>query len=309
MSESELQSNLSAPDVDSLYGRLKPTLIPVNKYWVYGWPLVVAFVVLVTAFWALLDSLQCVSELPKDEKCVGASCMANYSLLFIFCTVAGAIGATVHAMTSFAVFAGKRKLAKEWIWWIYLRIPIGTLLSLLVFLAMVSGVISDGKFRTCQEVFLLFLTCGLAGLFSKQVAQKLSDLLNFIFGLRDAAKPDDDDKDEPEHQPASKPTAAPKPDADTPTAVSPGQSLGPDKTLQLIQEHLIRLGYLEALRADGRRFDDGEFGPVTRAAVEAFLQAEELVGEDREATLGDEGAPDYWTHLLALLDGVAKRHV
>lgn len=290
MSQSDIEKNLIRLDPEE-----DQRNIPVTSYWKYGTSFMVIFVLLVGGLIQSIGKVSC--ESGSEIPCIELNDLVWLSML------AGAIGASIHAMTSFALFAGKGQLTEQWLWWVYLRIPIGTLLALLVCLAMLSGVFSE-KIITANEqhIFLVALVSGLAGMFSKQVAEKLSDTLNFVFGL----KPSETSVVE---STILTPKLTTVEERDEHAGVDHTQTLlGLDKTIQTIQERLIALGYLEALRSDGRRFDDGMYGSITRAAVEAYLLTEELVGEDRIDTLGEETDPDFWTHLLALLDDSVDGH-
>lgn len=298
MSESKIGQYLAGPDIDQLHGRKKPTLVPASEYWKHGGGLIVIFILLFLSLLYGISLLECTAcalcpSETASKNITHVSCIDFVSLAFL-CAITGAIGATIHSMTSFAIFAGKRKLAYEWMWWIYLRIPIGILLSMLVFLAMVSNIFGDFDSSKTESIFFVTLACGLAGLFSKQVTQKLNDILNIVFGFPPGETAENEDHvDEDEHLSTDAPAHIP--------------SLGPDNTIQIIQERLIKLGYLDALRPNGKRFDDGDLGPVTRSAIDRFLEAEELVGSDRIDTLGFETDPDYWTHLLSMLDDAQNR--
>jgi len=201
--------------------------------------------------------------------------------------ISGAAGAAVHALTAFAGYAGNRQLTRSWLPWIYLRIPIGSLLAALVYFGIRAGVFSAGEFKTMQHVFIVVFVCSLSGMFSKQVSDKLSDLIDNLL------------------MPQNKPVRADPLEQSVPAASAASQQNEqpsvPEETVQEVQRRLIVLGYLSAALVDGKSADDGVLGSMTLDAIEDFLGAEGIVGEVRDAALGEESGPDYWPNLLELL--------
>ena len=293
MDQSEIEENLNRLDPRENQ-EIASVIVTPENYWKYGTCFIVIFVVLIYWFVHFINFINCTNDHNESIKCMSFVNLTYLSLL------AGGIGAAIHALSSFALFAGKGQLTEQWLWWVYLRIPIGTLLALLVFLAMLSGTFGDFDLKTEKNIFFIVLACGLAGMFSKQVTQKLSDSLNFVFGLGESEKASQllksADSSAVKRNTTNEQVVLAEPEEQT-TIPS-----GPDKTIQAVQERLITLGYLNAYDSDGTRYDDGIYGPVTRAAIEAYLLKEGIVGKTRSDTLGEECDPGFWAHLLTILD-------
>ena len=155
---------------------------PQKKY-VTGWTTLYFGLLFLTIagclVWLLIDVLRSVSS-------VSASCEQDNScwqepLLIQLVLVAGALGAFIHAATSFATYVGNRQLTFGWIWWLLLRIPVGTALAVLVYFAVRAQFFGTFDFVNEKDVYLIGTVAGISGLFSKQVADKLSDLIDNLF--------------------------------------------------------------------------------------------------------------------------------
>ena len=212
--------------------------------------------------------------------------------MFLLAITSGAAGAAIHALTAWATYAGNRQLVSSWLPWIYLRIPIGVLLSILVYLGLRAGIFDTSYMRGEGGVFAVAFVCAISGLFSKQVTDKLSDLIDNLL------------------VPASKPARG---DSLEDVAHGPGSSAEvvqpqgvPEETIQAVQRNLIMLGYLRETNDQGTPADDGIVGTSTHDAIESFLSAHGIVGQTRAATLGEETDPDYWPNLRDLLEQDVK---
>lgn len=211
--------------------------------------------------------------------------------LLIAVVATAALGGLLHATTSFVTFAGNRQLLHSWVPWLHLRAPLGVALGLLVYAAFRAGIFGDGEVAEAKDFFTLSFATGLAGMFSKQVADKLGDLVDKIFVTS---------------TPVERKDALHEEGADGATAASAAAPAF-DETIQRVQRRLIELGHLASPDAQGMATDDGILDDETRGAIAAFLQAIEITDADREATLGPEAGPDYWSGLLDLLDHEAER--
>jgi hypothetical protein len=105
--------------------------------------------------------------------------------VILMSALAGAIGSSAHACTSFADYVGNGKLGRPWIWWILMRAPVGTLLGLLVFLLLAGGLIAIyAKTPPSLKDYNMFGVAGfsaLAGMFSKQATDKLAEVFSTLF--------------------------------------------------------------------------------------------------------------------------------
>ncbi len=283
--------NLSMPNIEVDEYRPKRVYIAIKDYWKYGVPLMlISGVILGLLLW-FLPTVG--AQQTTTETCL-SDCISPSQLLLLV-VLAGATGSAIHTMTSFATFAGNRQLVRSWLWWLYVRIPIGTMLALLVYVAVRAGVFGELELNIPSHIYFVILLAGLSGLFSRQVADKLSDLIDNLFMPSKPVIREDEigSKVSPQIEPLQ--SRSDNLDTDE-------HPLGSDHTIQQVQTHLITLNYLPPVSEDGRRLDDGFLGPKTREAIERFLTTEDIVGEDRTATLGDEAAPDFWPKLLDLLE-------
>jgi hypothetical protein len=95
--------------------------------------------------------------------------------------IAGALGSFVHLATSFADFVGNRLLKRSWMWWYMLRPFIGIALALLFYFAFRGGLMTASSSTTDLSVFGVAAMSGLAGMFSKQVTDKLREICDTAF--------------------------------------------------------------------------------------------------------------------------------
>jgi len=113
--------------------------------------------------------------------------------LFITVVAAGALGSLVHCLTSFADYVGNRNLKRSWVWYLILRTPIGVALALLFYVVLRGGLIvpalppasSDSGPSshpwTLLNPFGLAAIAAMAGMFSRQATDKLSELFDTLF--------------------------------------------------------------------------------------------------------------------------------
>jgi len=106
--------------------------------------------------------------------------------LLIMVVAAGALGSLVHCLTSFADYVGNRKLNKSWVWYFILRTPIGISLALIFYLVLRGGLIAPTGGQNTQAGMLLnpyglAAIAGMAGMFSKQATDKLSEVFDTLF--------------------------------------------------------------------------------------------------------------------------------
>lgn len=104
------------------------------------------------------------------------------SRILVLVMLSGAVGSYVHAASSFASYAGNRRLHASWMWWYILRGFIGAALALIMYLVIRGGLLvtADGE----DPPFNLYGIAGLSalvGMFSKQATLKLNELFNNLF--------------------------------------------------------------------------------------------------------------------------------
>jgi hypothetical protein len=106
--------------------------------------------------------------------------------------VAGALGSFVHLATSFADFVGNRRLVRSWMWWYALRPFIGIALALLFYFVFRGGLMTTSSNTSELSVFGIAAMSGLAGMFSKQVTDKLREICDTAFSAVKSAPPRSD---------------------------------------------------------------------------------------------------------------------
>ena len=151
---------------------------------------VVTFYVLI-ATWPVVDN-----DLNNfaDARVFGFNLRASPDArLFITVVAAGAIGSLVHCLTSFADYVGNRTLRRSWLWYLVLRTPIGIALALLFYVVLRGGLIAptlssaapngDSKSHawTLLNPYGLAAIAAMAGMFSKQATDKLSEVFDTLF--------------------------------------------------------------------------------------------------------------------------------
>jgi hypothetical protein len=101
--------------------------------------------------------------------------------LLVLVMLVGALGSMVHIATSFADFVGNRRFYSSWAVWYLLRVAVGMVLALLLYLAVRGGFFSGSSSPTSVNPYGLSALAGLAGLFSKQATDKLREVFETMF--------------------------------------------------------------------------------------------------------------------------------
>jgi hypothetical protein len=95
--------------------------------------------------------------------------------------VVGALGSYIHLATSFADFMGNRQFVSSWMWWYLVRPFIGTALALVLYFAVRGGLITGNAGAENLSPYGIAAIAGLAGMFSKQAADKLREVFEDLF--------------------------------------------------------------------------------------------------------------------------------
>jgi hypothetical protein len=105
----------------------------------------------------------------------------NFELrLLILVLLAGALGSSIHAASSFSLYKGIGTLDLKWMSWYFMRVPVGAGLAVVITLLIQGGIFSPQDFDKTNP----FSTLGLAalvGLFSTQALAKLREIFNTMF--------------------------------------------------------------------------------------------------------------------------------
>jgi hypothetical protein len=151
----------------------------------------------VVTFYVLIATWPVVDSDPNnfaDARVFGFDLRASPDArLFITVVAAGAVGSLVHCLTSFADYVGNRTLKRSWVWYLVLRTPIGIALALLFYVVLRGGLIAPTLFSATPysgskshawsllNPYGLAAIAAMAGMFSKQATDKLSEVFDTLF--------------------------------------------------------------------------------------------------------------------------------
>jgi hypothetical protein len=105
--------------------------------------------------------------------------------LILIVLAAGGLGSFIHGGTSFASFAGNRRLKLSWTWWYILRPFIGSALALIFYFVIRAGFLSVSAGTEAISHFGIAATAGIVGMFSKEAIDKLHELFVTLFRHKD----------------------------------------------------------------------------------------------------------------------------
>jgi hypothetical protein len=101
--------------------------------------------------------------------------------LLLLVALAGALGASIHAASSFAVFAGLGRLATSWLWWYVLRPFIGAALATVLYFLVRGVLLSAASDPRAVSPYGLLAFAGLSGMFSKQAIEWMGKVFDQMF--------------------------------------------------------------------------------------------------------------------------------
>lgn len=116
--------------------------------------------------------------------------------LLILVLLAGALGSYIHAVQSFTSYVGNSSFKTTWTWWYILRLPVGATLALFIYFVVRGGLLAAGSATASGaandlNLYGIMSFSGLAGLFSKQAADKLSEVFDTLFATKEDRKRED----------------------------------------------------------------------------------------------------------------------
>jgi len=121
----------------------------------------------------------------KKANLLGIKFELSYELRLLFLVLlAGALGSYIHTATSYVDFAGNRQLISSWAWWYILRPFIGMILALVLYIILRGGLIIVQTETSALKPFSILSFAALSGMFSKQVIDKLRELLDTFFRVK-----------------------------------------------------------------------------------------------------------------------------
>jgi len=103
------------------------------------------------------------------------------SRLLLLVILAGALGGCVHVATSFVTYSGNRAMRASWFWWYMFRPIIGMAVALLLYFVVRGGLLLVGSQSEDLSPYGITGIAGLAGMFSKQAADKLREVFDNLF--------------------------------------------------------------------------------------------------------------------------------
>lgn len=101
----------------------------------------------------------------------------------------GALGGSLHGLSSFATYVGNRNLVRSWVWWYSARMPIGGALALIVYLTIRGGLMGTGV-SSSEDLnpYGIGALAFLSGLFSEVATEKLREVFLALFRPGDTKK-------------------------------------------------------------------------------------------------------------------------
>ena len=110
--------------------------------------------------------------------------------LLAIAALSALLGSFVHSATSFATYLGNHKLVRAWVGWYVLRPVIGMALGIVFYFVLRAGLVATESAEAVNEFGVAALSA-LAGMFSKQAADKLEEVFDGLFpSHRDDARAD-----------------------------------------------------------------------------------------------------------------------
>jgi len=144
-----------------------------------------------TAFvlWRIWPSSDATAEVVVIGDAVSAISDPDARLILI-AALSALLGSFVHSATSFATYLGNHKLLRAWVGWYVLRPVIGMALGLVFYFLLRAGLVTTESAAAVNEFGVAALSA-LAGMFSKQAADKLEEVFDGVLASpKDAARAD-----------------------------------------------------------------------------------------------------------------------
>jgi hypothetical protein len=111
--------------------------------------------------------------------------------LYLVAVIALAVlGATLHALISFADFLGNRSFKGSWFWWYVLRAPTGAAIAVILYLAIRGGLLSVSTSTTNLSPYGIGAIAALAVLFSRHVSDKFKEVFDVLLPTKDVGRRD-----------------------------------------------------------------------------------------------------------------------
>jgi hypothetical protein len=108
----------------------------------------------------------------------------NEKDLLLLVILAGALGSSAHGATSLASYVGNKKFNSTWTWWYILRPFIGMVIAVIIYFVLRAGFLTMGGDEKNISPYGIVAFAALAGMFSKNAIDKLSELFDTLFKTR-----------------------------------------------------------------------------------------------------------------------------
>jgi hypothetical protein len=135
--------------------------------------------------WPAVEAVSGATELAEPQKVTffgtWTVTVSPQTIYLVMVVVVATIGSIVHVATSFGSYVGNRTFKAQWTWWYVLRPLVGASIAILLYFAVVGGILSVTSEPSDVSPFGLAAIAGLAGLFSKQATDKLEEVFNTAF--------------------------------------------------------------------------------------------------------------------------------
>ncbi len=103
------------------------------------------------------------------------------ALYIVAVVTLGALGSSVQALTSFGTYVGNHALRTRWVWWYLVRLPIGAVIALIIYLVLRGGLLSVSTSARDISPYGIGAVAALSGMFSRQATDKLRELFETLF--------------------------------------------------------------------------------------------------------------------------------
>ncbi len=105
--------------------------------------------------------------------------------LILLVILSSCLGSYVHVTTSFVNYVGNKSFKTSWIWWYILSILIGIALALMFSFTLRGGLLTSQSTDQFINPFGIAGISGIVGLFSRQATEKLREVFDTLFSVKD----------------------------------------------------------------------------------------------------------------------------
>jgi len=127
----------------------------------------------------------------RNPLCLFASgtddCASDFFGILSLIAIMGALGGTIHGISSFTAFVGNRELKTSWLWWYYLKPFLGGAVALVVYLVFRAGFGGSDFSLGSADCLKVAALAGLIGLFAEPATLKLKDIFETLFTTKGQA--------------------------------------------------------------------------------------------------------------------------